>query len=311
MKPRSNYHRLRAMFQVAMSLAAGRAYGCGPCGGPSTSTVALVPDGNGPDAGDAGAGADELDCKRLCGSDVAECKLRPQKVGDTTLVECTMVQSCGAGRRHEAHRREAFAAHDPVGAFFAEGESLERASAPAFRALYSDLEAHGAPRSLLVRTRRAIEDEKRHTMTMRRLARARGARPLGARRSRFPRAARPLLTIAIENAIEGCARETFGALVATVQAAQAEAPEIARAFAAIARDETRHAALAHDVHDWLLTKLDAADRARVERSYARTLAALVDAPFVTPPERERRLLGLPTTSEARALAIAMSAGLRT
>jgi len=303
MTHKTRYHRLRALFQLTVSLAAGRAYGCGPCPGPTTTAVPLLPDGNGPDGGsDAGGGPDELDCRRVCGEETRSCKLADQTVGGALIVECTSIQSCGAGRAHATHRREVFSAPNPVAAYFAETALLERASVPAFRGLLADLSRAGAPASLRARVRRAIADEARHTRVMRRLASAQGARLPRAARHR-PSPHRPLTEIAKENAVEGCARETFAALVATIQAERA-APAFARTFGKIAQDETRHAALAHDVHAWLLTRLDARERVEVEVAYTAALEGLTRT-FLAPPEAARRALGLPTASEARALGYAL------
>ena len=52
---------------------------------------------------------------------------------------------------------------------------------------------------------------------------------------------RALGVVAIENAVEGCVRETFGALIASWQAEHARDPGIKRLMRSIARDETRHA----------------------------------------------------------------------
>ena len=52
---------------------------------------------------------------------------------------------------------------------------------------------------------------------------------------------RELEAIAIENAVEGCVRESFGALLATWQAKTAGDARVRAAMKRIARDETRHA----------------------------------------------------------------------
>jgi hypothetical protein len=72
--------------------------------------------------------------------------------------------------------------------------------------------------------------------------------------------------VAIENAMEGCVRELFGALVATWHATHARDRELRRTFEIIARDETRHAELALRVAAFLSSRLDAAARARVAKA---------------------------------------------
>jgi hypothetical protein len=67
--------------------------------------------------------------------------------------------------------------------------------------------------------------------------------------------------MAIENAVEGCVRETFGALVAHWQARHARDPDVARVMRVVARDETRHAALAWAIAEWAAGR-DARERER-------------------------------------------------
>jgi len=307
------YDKLRATFQLALSLAAGRAYGCGPCPPPSPTTVAVLPEANGGDGGADGGKAgglptlDPTTCDRLCGGDAISCKYLPEKPGRATLVECTLANNCGSGRRPEGHVDLVVRAKTALGAWLASTALLERASIGAFHALHTDLRAHGASSPLKRRARRAAEDEKRHARVMGSLARREGTNvPRSASPSRERRrsneAQRPLVDVAIENAIEGCARETFAALIAHHQARTAEDANVARAMRTIAREETRHAALSHDIHEWALSRLSPKDRAKVRTAYLQALESLVTTCFLSPPEATRRRTGLPTTTEAATLA---------
>jgi hypothetical protein len=174
---------------------------------------------------------------------------------------------------------------------------LEAASVPAFARLARELEAHGAPAQLVARAHSAKEDEVRHARLLAGLAARGGAHSRGA----FTRAdeqARTLEPVAVENAVEGCVREAYGALLATYQAARATSPELREAFASIAEDERRHAALAADVDAWALDRLDGAARDRVEAARAGALAELAATldGYVAWPA-----LGLPSAAEARKL----------
>ena len=140
---------------------------------------------------------------------------------------------------------------DPLGTLLAQMASLEAASIPAFETLARELEAHGAPRSLCRAARRAAADEVRHARMMTALARRHGARPAQLRTR--PGCIRSLARISVENCVEGCVRETFGAMVAMWQAREAKDPELRRVFRVIARDEARHAALAFRVAGWTAT----------------------------------------------------------
>jgi len=139
----------------------------------------------------------------------------------------------------------------------------------AFRRLREELALHGAPCELLEAARAAERDEVRRTRSMARLARRHGGRYVRPRIAEI--APRSLDVIAHENAIEGCARETFGALLATWQAARVEDRELSETLAEIAVDETRHAALSWAIARWSLTRLDADARARMSDAWEKAL----------------------------------------
>jgi hypothetical protein len=199
-----------------------------------------------------------------------------------------------------------------LGRFLARVAEEEAMSVGAFRRLHAELSLHGGPRSLLVEVARSAADEVRHARATKRLAARYGGEPALAPRGRSAsRRARPLEEIAVENAVEGCVRETYGALLATWQAAHARDRALGRAFARIARDETRHAALAWAIARWARTRLGARAAARVEaakRAAMRRLAEQLAAPV---PEPVVVGAGVPRPHEARALLRAMARGLAT
>src|SRR5262249_18706716 len=122
-----------------------------------------------------------------------------------------------AGLARPRRRRAASPGVAPstLGAYFADAAHLEDASVHAFRRLRRELLAHGAPPRLLRAAERAARDEIRHARLTGRLARRFGGDLCRARVKKL--ATRPLDEVAIENAVEGCVRETFGAMVATFQ----------------------------------------------------------------------------------------------
>lgn len=67
-----------------------------------------------------------------------------------------------------------------------------------------------------------------------------------------------LEALAIDNAIEGCVRETLGAIEAVWMAEHSPDPEIRSVMRSIARDEERHAALAWRIDAWVRGHVDAA-----------------------------------------------------
>lgn len=226
---------------------------------------------------------------------VAVCRMRTQYTG-------------GIGRRPEGLVIEEARGASREGAFFARMEHLERASIGAFRRLARELEAHGAPASLVRRAERSVRDEARHARVASRWrARHGGERvPL----ARAPHGVRPLVEIARENAVEGCVHETWGATIAALQARMAPDPALRADLERIARDEAAHAALAWSVDAWAAARLSGAERGSVR-------AARADAAERLPAGVDRDLedlgaaaaaLGLPDPASAqRVVALASEA----
>lgn len=189
------------------------------------------------------------------------------------------------GRRFEGLALESRG--DEPGAQLAAMAELEAASVPAFERLARELAHWNAPAELVRRARLAMGDEIRHARVMTALAREYGYEPRAIEVPELP--IRDLDAIAHENAIEGCVREAYGALVATYQAERAR-PELREAFRAIAVDERRHVELAEDVHAWIGVDC-AAIRKHAEHALRTSLVT----------SRECRELGLPDAAAAIAL----------
>lgn len=194
-----------------------------------------------------------------------------------------------------------------LGEFFAGCAELEAASVPAFVRLARELRAHGAPESLVWRALRSAREEVRHARVVGALARRFGATP------RWPRCpvgrVRPLEQVAIENAVEGCVRETYGALVAEHQRRFAEDRAVARVYAGIAADETRHAALSWDVARWAerrLPRRSGRDVVRARQDAARSLTLGLASSRSKPIDA---VAGLPAPSVGHALAESLGATL--
>lgn len=218
----------------------------------------------------------------------------------TFLVLCEVNYSSPGGRRPEG-LAERSQCHDEsaVAAYFANMAHLEAASVDAFDILAAELAAHGAPRSLRRAAARAAADEVRHARVMASFARRAGAR-IQRPRVRRPPSPRRLLDVALENAREGCVRETYGALVALWQTHHATEPKVRSAFDMIARDEARHAALSWRVASWAHSRLSDTERERVEAALTATVADLFAELRVGPPP-ELTTLGLPSAPMAVAL----------
>jgi len=177
---------------------------------------------------------------------------------------------------------------------------LEAASVHAFRILERELAFHGGPERLVRAARAAGRDEVRHTLMMAALARRFGATAVLPRYVP-PEQARPLEDIAIENATEGCVRETYGALVAGWQASAARDRTVRPVMARIARDEARHAELSWRVARWVDRQLDPGRRDRA-RAATRTAVAELARELRREPHGDLvRELGVPRAPEAARL----------
>ncbi len=237
------------------------------------------------------------------GSNSYKNEMRVSSTGAETKVSSVVLEvgsgGCAIGRRPEGY---ACRAHDGTLAnYFSEIASLEAASVPAFRRLARELRVARAPHSLLARVDSAIRDEVRHTRQMRALAAKFGAQRSARRTPSTSQTLRPLGVVAMENAVEGCVRETFGALVATYQSVHAKDPSVRETMLQIAKDETDHAMLSHDISSWAENQLSPEERRRLEEARAKAIADLraeCEAPI---PVALQDAAGLPSPAVAKEL----------
>lgn len=244
-----------------------------------------------------GASCDEI-CKKVgyCYNGV-ECRQGP--VGDGGIrVQCS---SYCDGRRPEGLASPSLTSPaSELGALFALKAHLEAASVPAFERLAQELEEHGAPALLVRAARRSAQEEVGHARAMEALARRYGA-PIPEVVVK-PFRPRSLEAMALENAEEGCVRESLGALMAGWQARTAADEDVREAMASIAREELGHAELSWAIDAWASRELgDAAS----ERLYEARLEALrqLERDVETSPSSEALvvLAGLPSREAARML----------
>jgi hypothetical protein len=117
---------------------------------------------------------------------------------------------------------------------------------------------------------------------------------------------RTLEAIAIENIVEGTVGEVYGVVVAAWQSLHAIDPNLQSVMRRIARDESRHAALAFMIARWIEPRLNRAARNRVACARQRAiddLAARIGHELDTPASMD---FGFPTVQQARALLAAVS-----
>jgi hypothetical protein len=288
-----NRNTLAVFFRRAVIAALPLAAGCGS--GPPNNGGGWIVDG----------GLGDMNCVDKCsipgGPSTGFCSEQKNSAGQPV----TMCTPDHTGRRPEG-LSPAEVDGSSLGAHFARMAHLEAASVPAFRQLRAELRSFGAPKRLLDACSQAARDEIRHARATARLARRFGSRAPRVRLT--PVAPRSLAQLAAENAREGCVRESFGALMATWQAQRAGDDEVRQLMVRIAADETRHAELAWRIHQWLLTRLDGAERLATERVLFDALAQLNSGGVrVHGDSAAIQALGLPPSAATRALARAFTA----
>ncbi len=272
--------------------------GCRPGSYESSTTLNInLPDGSEPNSSN---------CMKLCEMNVREtvigCSVAPAPDGGTgsvvTYCRYTAYSECLSDGRHpeglQAGRVEAGCA---LGALFAQMAWLEAASVPAFLRLADELKAHGAPEALVRAARRSAGDEVRHARAAEALARRHGAAVPQVELAPFSE--RSLEAMVLENAREGCIRETYGAVVAGWQARNARDEQVRAELARIAEDELRHAELAWAVDAWAAERLSPEARQRVHAARLEAYRELERA--VAKEEREDVLVlqaGLPPRDAA-------------
>ena len=224
-------------------------------------------------------------------------------------IKCVeILQQCD-GRSHACiTSRGAIIDEDPVAAHLARAAHDEAASVHAFAALHAELLAFGAPAELLARIQTAAADEVRHAAAVAALASNHGAVCRRPTLTDIP--ARTLHAIAVENAVEGCVRETWAALLAAHQATYAADPQIRQVMQTIAADEARHAELAWAIDAWLRTVLDETTWAEVEAARTAAATSMITGVATTSPAPSLvTTAGLPDRPRATRLIHGLAAAL--
>ncbi|RKH13546.1 hypothetical protein D7V97_05495 [Corallococcus sp. CA053C] len=300
-KLRRAFSRLLLLAPVStLGMACSSTWGC-ESGSPQQETrpIANIP------LSDGGTATADMPCEELCAlvGGTTPCSLHrtSEALPEPDEVSCEMRYLC-EGRRPEGLCSDgAVAGGAPeLGALFAKMAHLEAASVPAFERLADELSAHGAPERLVRAARRSAGEEVRHARVMEALAVRHGAAMPELTVAPFQH--RSLEALALENAVEGCVRETFGALLAQWQARCAEDAAVRESLGTIAPDELRHAELSWAIDAWALGRLSSEARARVEAARSEAWLALErDAEASLLPGAVARTSGLPSAQVARRL----------
>lgn len=192
-----------------------------------------------------------------------------------------------------------------LGAHFALCTELEGISVHAFRRLARELRSFGAPKQLVRRAELAAKEEVVHTRVMSKLASKFGVQAACVQAP--PLALRNLFEVALENAVEGCVRETFGAATALYQATHAKDADVRRAHARIADDERSHAELALDLATYFESQLTAQQTARINDAKREAIAQLLREHEGNPAPELTYAAGLPPRNVARAMIAGLEA----
>jgi hypothetical protein len=261
----------------------------------------FVCDGGNLDAGDGSGPGDAGDGRTPDQSDAGDGGL----CTPSYEITCFLSIELPSGRRPSSLLDDPRCDNHTTGKILAELARLEAASVTAFRILARELRDHRAPKYLVMASERAAHEEIGHARMVGTLARRYGEAPRAAVLAPAP-PTRHLEEIALENAVEGCARETFGAVLAQWQARHATDPAVRRAMAVIGVEEAGHAELAWKVTEWAEQRLPRGSRRRVVEARERELTQL-QMPDQLIPSRSLAALGLPCSEVAAHLAAELAA----
>lgn len=255
--------------------------------------IPILPAASGEDGGPTPSEAKEDLCAQHC-HHADSCKETTIQEADGTSInalECEWHHVCGAGRRPAGYVAENGHNLEFAAEWLGQSALLEAISVDAFRLLRRDLRALRAPRALLRQASRAMREEKRHARRMRALAKRAGrALPI----PKGTNAPIPTLEeLAQQNAVEGCIREMFGAIVARYQAEHAADREVATTMRRIAEEEAYHGALAYRIDAWAQRRLGHAARARIAESRRLAIDELLQSAARSANSRSQLALGLP------------------
>ena len=114
------------------------------------------------------------------------------------------------------------------------------------------------------------------------------------------RSLRSLLELSLDNAVEGCVRETWGALFGAFQAERSEDREVRRIMRVIANDEAEHASLAWQIAAWAEPQLTDGERATL-RSLQEAAIGELSKDSATASQLLTRVAGVPDRAQTEQL----------
>ena len=216
-------------------------------------------------------------------------------------VACLTAECAVEGRGHgDVQKAQKTLGPTDLACWFARAFHAEASSVVAFLQLRVELQSHKAPQNLIDRCFQAAKEEVLHARKMSAFCyEERGVAPALSFGS-IPQ--RSLYELALDNAVEGCVFETFSALKAHYQAANATDERIQSLMQEIARDETSHAQLAWDIHSWLMHHLSEEQQASIRQAQRQALAQLRQDNMNQLSGASAKRLGLPGSELAEKFA---------
>lgn len=98
--------------------------------------------------------------------------------------------------------------------------------------------------------------------------------------------------------MEGCVRETYGALCAIWQAEHSTDPAVREVTARIVFEESRHAAMSWELARWLEPQLTPDQQDECRAAMRAAIAELAQDAAIEPPPTLAAIAGLPPAEEA-------------
>lgn len=182
------------------------------------------------------------------------------------------------------------------GQYFAQMAYLEESAVTAFQYLVQELESFGAPETLIAVAREGIQEEVDHADMMKALCLRYGGACIPVVVDPFQ--PRTLFEFALDNVVEGCVRETYGALAAMYQSEHAEDPAVREVTRRIVFEESRHAMMSWEIVQWLETQLSPKQQEQCRQAMKEAVYSLEMAIAQKASQPWEHRIGVPPKNEA-------------
>ena len=186
-----------------------------------------------------------------------------------------------------------------LGNYFAHMAAMESAAMTAFDYLAQELEFYAAPHHLIQMAHEAINEEAEHAALARLLTEAYDGANYKIEIKPFQ--LRSFFEIALENAVEGCVNETFAAALGYWQQEHAVLETFKQVIAHITEEESKHAALSWEIHEWAFPQLSINEQQQIRQAQLNAIERLEQTFMVEEESSLRQALGMPDRDQVQAL----------